>query len=852
MAVRAVRRGGVKVGTHTCELVARGVVRAELPLTGRAKLEGWFAGRGWTPWEFQRQAWDAFAAGRSGLIQVATGTGKTYAAYGGPLAELIDEVGTASEALPAKGRGGRRNAVSGLRVLFVTPLRAVSRDIELALKAPVEDMGLSISIESRTGDTKASVRVRQREMLPNVLITTPESLSLLLTRETAAEQLGGLRAVIVDEWHELLASKRGTQMELALSRLRGFAPGVRAWALSATVANLGEAASAVVGVGVEPVIVQAEMSRPVVVDTVLPSDLGRLPWAGHMGLVMLPDVVRALDPAVSTLLFTNTRSQAERWYHAILVERPEWAGVMALHHGSIDRAERERVEGGVKSGTLRIVVATSSLDLGVDFAPVERVFQIGSPKGIARIAQRAGRASHRPFASCRITCVPTHALELIEVAAAREALDKGEIEARAPLSKPLDVLAQHLVTSGLGGGFVADELFEEVRRAYSYRGLTREEFDWALALVTNGGGTLAAYPEYHRVALVEGKMRVPSKRLGQLHRLNVGTITGSATVEIRYVRGRSLGHIEEGFIEGLREGQGFVFAGKTLRFVVFRDLTAYVRPSPSRTTCTPIWSGTRLPISESLAGSIRRTLERAGRGVFDSVELDAARPIVAAQKRMSRIPAADELLVECCTTREGSHLFMFPFEGRLVNGGLGSIIALRLSRLMKATFSVAVNDYGVEILCADEFPYRELLTAELFAREGLLEDTAESVNISELAKMQFREVARVSGLVFQTYPGTKRSGRQVHASSSLLFEVLSEFDPGNLLLHQARREVLERHFEQGRLGRTLDRLAEARMVVVDTERLTPLAFPLVIERLAGRLSSESILERVEKMKRQWE
>jgi ATP-dependent Lhr-like helicase len=826
-------------------------VRRPAPVaSGRAVIEGWLASRGWRAWPFQREAWDAYDAGKSGLIQVATGAGKTYGAYLGPLAELIDE-GSARRAESPPPRGVKSN-VEGLRILYVTPLRAVSRDIELALKAPVLELGLRITIESRTGDTSASVRARQRGRLPNVLITTPESLSLLLTRENAAEQLGGLRAVIVDEWHELMTGKRGTQTELGLSRLRAFAPAMRTWALSATLGNIEEAAQAVVGVGIGPAVVRGRMDRPVIVDSVLPKDMKRLPWAGHMGLVMLPEVLEALDPAVSTLLFTNTRSQAERWYHAIAWAKPEWGEVMALHHGSIDRAERERVEAGLKSGAVRICVATSSLDLGVDFSPVERVFQIGSPKGIARVAQRAGRSSHRPLAPCRITCVPTHALELFEIAGARRALEAGEIEPRLPMDKPLDVLAQHLVTCALGGGFAARAMFEEVRRAWSYRALTWQEFEWALALVRDGGGTLAAYPDFHRVAPGEdGRYRVVKPRVAQLHRLNVGTITGDATLDIRMVRGRSLGRIEENFIAQLREGQQFVFAGRVLKFAFIKDLTAYVRPGKGKVSYTPTWGGTKLPISESLAEAIRREIERAADGEFDCVELQAARPLAEVQQRLSRVPRHDEVLVELSRTREGSHLFMFPFEGRQVSGGLAAILALRLSRLRKASFSIAVNDYGFEILSAEAFPFHELLTPALFSKERLVEDTLESVNITQLARLQFRDIARVAGLVFQSYPGARKSGKQFQASSSLIFDVLSDVDPQNLLVHQARREVMDKHFEQSRLARTLDRIASSKLVVVEPERLTPLSFPLLMERQASRLTSETIAERVAKMRGQW-
>lgn len=808
--------------------------------SGRAAVEAWFAGRSWTPWPFQREAWDAFAAGESGLIQVGTGAGKTYAAYGGPLADLIDA---------EREEPGR----AGLAVLYITPLRAVARDIEKALREPIDDLGLPFVVEGRTGDTAASVRTRQRARLPHVLVTTPESLTLLLTRETARQQLANVRSVIVDEWHELVSTKRGSQTELALARLRRFAPGVRVWGLSATLPNLEEAAAALVGVGRRARIVRGEMERPVTIEALLPRAGARLPWTGHLGFSMLEEVLEALDPERSTLVFTNTRSQAERWFHAISIKRPEWTGVMALHHGSIDRKERERIEGGLKSGDIRLVVATSSLDLGVDFTPVERVFQIGSPKGIARLVQRAGRSSHRPRTPCSIVCVPTYALELIEVAAARRALAEGKIEERSALNKPLDVLSQHMVTCGLGGGFTRAELVDEVRSAWSFRTLTEQEFEWCLELVRHGGGTLSAYPQFHRVVEVDGVFKVQSPKLAQIHRLNVGTITGDGTIEIRYVRGRSLGHIQETFVANLREGEKFVFAGKVLTLVGFHDMVALVRPARGTTNYTPIWGGTRLPISESLGEAMRQTLDDLREGGGEGPpEVRAAAELIAIQKRESIVPRAEEVLAEVCRSKEGTHLFVFPFEGILVHGGLAALLALRLARRRSATMSIAVNDYGFELLCPGEFPFAELLEAEIFSGENLVTDALESVNMSQLARRQFREVARIAGLVIQNHPGHYKTGRQLEASSGLIFEVLSEFDPGNLLLAQARREVLERQFESSRLSRALARLHGGALRIVETRRPTPLSLPLMVERLAGRLSTESLAQRVDRMRAEWD
>lgn len=787
-----------------------------------------------------------------------TGAGKTFAAYGGPLARLADLA--------------RAETARTARVLYVTPLRAVARDIELALKEITSEVAPRARVESRTGDTKQSVRARQRKELPEVLVTTPESLCLLLTRDDASVQLQGLESVIVDEWHELLSSKRGTQVELALARLRSFAPNARTWAMSATIENIEEAAQAAAGLGVTPRIVTAPIRRRVEIQTILPREgedaergewgIERLPWAGHLGMPLLPAVLRSLDPEVSTIVFTNTRSQAERWFHAISIARPDWEPRMGLHHGSVDRAARERLERGLKSGEIGIVVATSSLDLGVDFAPVARVMQIGSPKGVARLMQRAGRSGHHPCGVARILCVPTHAMEVIEVEAVRRAITAAigtsqiaGMEPRRPLNKPLDVLAQHIVTCALGGGVSIDRLFDEVRSAVAYRNLTRSEFDWALSLGVNGGGLLHAYPQYRKMVVEDGVARVVSARAGQMHRLNVGTITGEATMDVRFATGRRLGAIEEDFISSLRAGDRFVFAGKVLELRGVHDNTAIVRKAAGSTTHTPIWAGTKLPISETLSAGVRAVLGDEIRTTRTPEDRAIAR-LTAVQSKVSRVPAADEILFELCTTREGSHAFVFPFEGRLVHGGIAALLAYRLTRETRATLSTASNDYGFELLGPEGFDFQEAIerlgTAGLFDASRLMQEAGESVNLGEMAKRQFREVARVAGLVFQTYPGSPRSGRQTQVGASLLYDVFMEFDPTHPLLEQSRQEVLERQFEESRLARTLARLRAAKPVVKRIERPSPLSLPLVIERVGARMSSESLTERIRRIEEQWE
>jgi ATP-dependent helicase Lhr and Lhr-like helicase len=814
------------------------------PLSSTAalsRLDLWFEQRGWAPFDFQREVWSAYKAGESGLIHAATGTGKTYAAWMAPLLEWLEDHPEPDL------RPRRRAAAPPLRVLWLTPLRALAADTEASLRAPLAELGIPWTLERRTGDTAASVRDRQREKLPTALVTTPESLSLLLSRPDARELFSDLRLVVVDEWHELIGSKRGAQTELALARLRRFRPDLRAWGLSATLGNLDIALSALTGTGGRGRLVRGEAPKEIRVDSLIPEKIERFPWAGHLGLRLLPQVVTAVEEGRTALVFTNTRSQTEIWYQAILEARPDWAGEIALHHGSLDRKVRDWVEDGLRRGGLRCVVCTSSLDLGVDFAPVDRVLQVGSPKGIARLAQRAGRSGHQPGAPSRVTCVPTNAFELVEVAAARRALLSGRIEGRTPLEKPLDVLAQHLVTVALGGGFRSAELFEEVRTAWAYRDLTAQEWDWTLDFVTRGGPALAAYPEYRRVVEADGRFTVPDRAVGRRHRMAIGTITSDAAVAVQYLSGGKLGTVEESFIARLRPGDRFVFAGRLLELERVHGMTAYVRKTRGKSGAIPRWMGGRMPLSTELAASVRSLLEEARDGTFDGEEMAAVRPILELQARWSAIPAADELLIERLKSREGHHLFLYPFEGRLVHEGLAALLAWRISRLQPITFTLAVDDYGIELLSPDPAPLDEALAAGLLSPTGLLEDIPASLNAAEMAKRQFRDIARVAGLLFQGFPGQRKPARHLQASSGLFYEVFAKYDPGNLLLQQAHREVLEQQLERSRLGRTLARLSASRIHEVHLERTSPLGFPLLVTRMRDQLSSEKLADRIQRL-----
>ena len=797
-------------------------------------VDEWFASQGRIPFAFQREVWSAYRAGESGLIHAPTGTGKTLAAFLGPVQEAVAEGATAKD--------------TSIRVLWITPLRALASDTTASLQAATDGMGLSWVVGTRTADTKASARAKQRSRLPPVLVTTPESLCLFLTREESRGTFAELRCVVVDEWHELLASKRGVQVELALARLRRWIPGLRTWGLSATLGNINTARETLLGHGNSGRAIQGLLSKETVIDSVLPSTIDRFSWAGHLGLSMLPQVVAEIDRSASCLVFTNTRSQTELWYQAILAARPDWAAQMALHHGSLDRGVREYVEHAVADGKLRCVVCTSSLDLGVDFSPVDHVLQIGSPKGVARLIQRAGRSGHRPGGVSRVTFVPTHALELIEVAAARSAATAGLIEGRDPVEKPLDVLAQHAVTVALGGGFTEADLLEEVRTTRAYRDLSPAEWLWVLDFVTRGGESLRAYPDFHRVTVESGVYRVTDIRVARRHRMSLGTIVSDAVVQVRFLRGGRLGTIEETFAARLKPGDTFLFAGRLLEFIRLYEMTVWVKISRKKTgNQVPRWQGSRMPLSTELSAGVRAQIDAARLGRYDGPEMNAVRPVLELQARRSRLPASDEVLIERLQTREGHHIFVYPFEGRLVHEGLSALMAWRLSRLATITFTMAVNDYGFELLSAQRAPLDDALVAGLFSPTGLADDIVASLNAGEMARRQFREIARVAGLVSDGMPGARQSAKQVHVSSGLLYTVFREHDPGNLLLKQADREVLERQLEHSRLLKTLQRIQESLCVVIDLDRATPLGFPLMVERVRNALGSEALTDRVKRM-----
>lgn len=802
-----------------------------------APLAAWFAARGWKPAPFQRETWRRYLDGESGLLHTPTGSGKTLAAFGGPLLEAL-----AGDAPMAPGEGPR--------VLWVTPLRALAADTTRALTQTAADMGLAWTVALRTGDASARDKRLARQGKAQALVITPESLALLLSYADASSRFRALRCIVVDEWHELLGNKRGVLLQLCLARLRRLSPGVRTWGLSATLGNLDEARAVLLPHAPGSALVAGARPRRMQISTLLPERIRALPWAGHLGLSQLERVFKRLFDVRATLLFTNTRAQAELWHRALESIWPEAPATLALHHGSLDPKLRAAVEQGLRDGTLRCVVATSSLDLGVDFPAVDQVLQIGSPKGVARLLQRAGRARHRPGESGNVVCVPAQALELIEYAAARQAIARGEIESRPPPVGSLDVLAQHAVTLALGGGFEADELYREVRGTHAYAALDAATWRAVLDFIVQGGRALAKYPDYQRVVRDDdGRYRVRDRRVAFRHRLSIGTITADGAVAVRYLRGGSLGSVEEGFLARLRRGDRFQFAGRTLELVRLEGMVAYVRRAKGGDGPVATWQGGRMPLSTQLASEVESLYSHPG----PHPEMRAVEPLLRIQAQASALPDRGRLVAERIGSRRGMHLFLFPFAGRAVHEGIAAMIALRWGRRQANTISYTVNDYGLMLTLAEPAALDDALLRQLLSPDNMADDLRDGVNLGEMARRQFREIARVAGLLTPSLPGqAARSLRQVQASSGLLYDVLRRYDPDHLLLAQAEREVFELQLEAPRLLAALHDCQRRELLLREPRALTPLSFPLWTESMRGQLSTETWQARVRRAAAQLE
>lgn len=836
---------------------------------GYRVINQWLASKDFIPFAFQEETWQLIINKKSGLVNAPTGCGKTFSVFLGAVISFINEH-------PENYKTKNKN---GLQLLWITPLRALAKDIGRAMEEVIEELGMAWKVGIRNGDTTVSERAKQKKQVPEILIITPESLHLLLAQKNYPDVFKSLQIIAVDEWHELLGSKRGVQVELALSRIigvkmatskptkkRDFNSGLSVWGISATIGNLSQAQEVLLSplsqTGLHQkdfVTVTAKIDKPILVESIFPDEIEKYPWAGHLGIKLVEKVIPIILENKTTLIFINTRGMSEMWYQALLRVCPDLAGAIALHHGSIEQELRFWVEENLHTGNLKAVVCTASLDLGVDFRPVETVIQVGSPKGVARFLQRAGRSGHRPGEVSKIYFLPTHSLELIEAAALKDSIAVNLIESREPRILCYDVLIQYLSTLAISDGFYPAIILKELRSTYCYRDITDEEWQQILQFVTAGGVALQQYDDYKKVEIIDGLYKINSRRIAMRHRMHIGTIVSDPMLKVKFLGGGYVGVIEEWFIARMQPGDVFTLAGRTLEFVMIKDMNCIVRKSSAKKSMIPSWQGGRMPLSANLGFMLRKKFDEAaspksplGEGTLKEPELTILQPLFELQEYLSHIPKQNELLIEQIETKDGFHLFVFPFEGRLVHEAMAAVLAYRLSLIKPITFSFAMNDYGFELLSDQPIPLDNSNAYSLFSPDNLFEDIQRSLNSVEMAKRKFRDISVIGGLIFQGFPGEQKKARHLQSSASLLFNVFSEYEPNNLLLRQAYNEVMEQQMEEQRLRDMLERIQKGKIIITYPRRLTPFCFPIKVDSMREDLSSEKLEERVKKMQLQLE
>ncbi|MCM4156361.1 ligase-associated DNA damage response DEXH box helicase [Gramella sp. AN32] len=811
--------------------------------------EDWFSNQHWKPFKFQKDTWTAYLQKKNGLLNAPTGSGKTFALW---VPIVLDYI--------RKNPEYQTKQKNGLKAIWITPLRALSVEIEQATSRFAEEMGTKFTVGIRTGDTSQAERAAQKRAMPDLLITTPESLHLLLSSKDYKKTFKNLQAIVVDEWHELLGTKRGVQIELGISRLKTISKDLRIWGISATIGNLQQAREVLLGPTSQAlensVMIKANLKKKIEVRSIIPETMEKFPWRGHLGLHLIDAVVPIINASKTTLLFTNTRSQCEIWFQRLMNKYPEFAGEVAMHHGSINKETRLWVEQAIRNESLKAVICTSSLDLGVDFAPVETIIQIGGPKGVARFLQRAGRSGHQPGKVSLIYFLPTHAIELIEASALQKAVEKKAVEDRVPYLMSFDVLVQYLTTLAVSDGFYPKDIYPEIASTFCFQGITEEEWRWVLNFITKGSQSLQAYDEYKKVEIEEdGKFKVNNRGVAMRHRLQIGTIVSDASLSVKYMKGGYIGTIEEFFISKLKPGDVFTFAGRNLELVRVKSMQVLVRKSSRKTSRVPSWGGGRMTFSAQMSELLREEMYLAAKSDHDknaSAELNALQPIFERQKKESIIPSNNEFLIETFKTREGYHAIFYPFEGRFVHEALGSLLAYRISLLSPISFSLAFNDYGFELLSDQEIDMQQVIDNDLFSPQYLMDDLYKSLNATEMARRKFRDIAVIAGLVFTGYPNKMIQNKHLQSNSQLLFSVFRDYEEDNLLYQQAFRETFEHQLEEGRLRISLERIGRQTIVWKQCVKPTPFSFPIITDRLREKLSSEKLEDRIKKMLKQLE
>ncbi|MFN4363844.1 ligase-associated DNA damage response DEXH box helicase [Chryseobacterium hispalense] len=795
-------------------------------------IHNWMEEKGISPFKFQVETWKKFGNGYSGMVVAPTGFGKTYSVFLALISDFLNR--------PEKyGKG--------LKMIWITPLRSLSKDIAKAMQEAIDEIGLDWSVGVRNGDTDPKVRQQQVKNMPEILVATPESLHLLLGQKKHQRFFQDLQTIVIDEWHELLGSKRGVMVELGISQLRKYVPKIKIWGITATIGNLDEAMEVLIPYHIKKTKITAKEKKKIDILSVFPDEVEILPWAGHLGHKLADKVVPIILNSNSTIVFTNTRSQSEMWYQLLLEAYPDFAGQIAIHHSSIDAHLRIWIEENLSNGKLKAVVSTSSLDLGIDFKPVDTVIQIGSAKGVARFLQRAGRSGHSPFETSKIYCVPTHSLELIEVSALKEAVKNNVIEPRDPQVLCFDVLVQFLMTLAIGDGFYPQDMYPQIKETFAFQQMTDEEWKSILDFLTIGGKALKSYEEFHKVVIDEtGLYKVTSRRISMLHRMNMGVIVSDAMLKVKFISGGYIGMVEEYFISRLKKEDKFILAGRVLEVAMIKDMTVFVRASKGK-AFAPSYLGGRLPLSSNLGQFLREKLSGALNPKSSEKELKFLHPLLANQEERSHIPEENEFLVELIKNREGYHLFMYPFEGRLVHEVMAALIAYRISKLAPISFSMAMNDYGFELFSDKQIPLNEDNLEQILTRENLMTDVISSINAAEMARRKFRDIAVISGMVIQNFPGQQRSNKSLQSSAGLIFKVLEDYDPDHFLVRQSYTEVFNMQLQEQRLVEAFKRIEKSKVILKFANSFTPLSFPIKVDSLRQTLSSEDLDSRIKRL-----
>ncbi len=762
----------------------------------------WFNRRGWVVRPHQMAMIAAAGAGESALLIAPTGGGKTLAGF---LPSLID--------LAAHPR-------AGLHTLYVSPLKALATDIARNLLAPIEEMALPVAVETRTGDTPANRRARQKAAPPNLLLTTPESLALLLSQADAPALFAGLSTVVIDEIHALAGTKRGDQLALCLARLTTIAPAARRIGLSATVAHR-QALLDWVGAGTTPRLVEQAQGAPPALSILLPED--RLPWSGHMGLNSAGAILERIGAQGMTIVFVNTRAQGELLFQALWKINADTLPI-ALHHGSLDIAQRRKVEAAMAEGRLRAVVATSSLDLGIDWGGVDQVIQVGAPKGTSRLLQRVGRANHRMDEVSRAILVPANRFELLECEAAIEGVAAGEQDGEAPRPGGLDVLAQHLLLTAAAGPFHPGDMLAEVRRAQPYAALSQEDFDDTLRFVEDGGYALQAYDRYRKLFRdSEGRVQVMGERVARQARMNLGTIVEAPLLKVRLTGrgGAPLGEVEEGFVNMMTPGDTFMFAGRLLRYVRLRETTVEVAEGGKGEPMVPAYAGSKYPLSSGLAARVRAMLHDPSTWRHFPEQV---RDWLGMQAIRSELPGPDDLLVETFPRNGRWYTVAYCFEGRNAHQTLGMLLTRRMERFGYAPLGFVATDYVIAVWSAEE----PADVPALFEQDMLGDDLEAWMAESSMLRRTFRNVAVISGLIDRNLPGAERSRRQVTVNTDLIYDVLRRHQPDHVLLRATRNDAAGGLTDLGRLSAMLGRVA-GRVRHLRLSRVSPLAVPVLLD-----------------------